>query len=286
MIGAPLYPLLRPLLLILLLLSGICVASCGPADGAIESAVPTTSMVYGFSESGVYRLPASSSDSGALYRGDEPIPVWRTETAADSDAFTYVPVTRTRQSDISGLFWDAGATSVNVVAEPLTAVTAANAQTTAEHRYWYEEDISYQSEADMAFPSLWTRIVAPSQWQHEITVPEGLSSPSTLLVRLWAKTSMPADPDHHIQLLWDDELVGDDTWDGEGMHTISAPLPDISPGRHVLTVIAPGDTDAQAEVVFVDGWGISAQRLLDIRQHPLTWTAISPKVSKKSRLQA
>ncbi len=253
-------------ILLALLWPLLLVGACASTDTEPLSS-PT---VFTFAESGVYRLPAAE---GALQRGQQPLPLWQSDTSSDPITFFYAPVTATRHSMLSALFWDAQTAAAVATPAPLPALSATDAQTTAEQLYWQEEDNSYQSEVDLERPWLWTRIIAPGQWQDTITVPAGATAPFTLTVRLWAKTAMPTDPDHHVQLLWDDALVGDETWDGAGLHTLSVPLLAAAPGQHTLTINLPGDTAALAEVVYIDGWGLAFQRPLDIRQEPATWSA-------------
>lgn len=242
-----------------------------PPSGSVSGG----DLVFTFAQAGVYRLSPERAPA-ALQDGEQSVPLWQAQTLDGPLTFFYAPVTATRSSSLDALFYKPRTPTVLVSPAPLTPLSAPNAQTTTTASLWWEQDLLYQSRAELPLPWLWARLIAPTSWQNEITLPTTASVPFTLTVRVWGQTAMPVDPDHHLQILWDGEVVGDESWEGAGVHTLTIPLVAGASGHHTLTLVAPGDTGATAEVLFLDGWGIAYQRPLDLRAEPVSWLATAP----------
>lgn len=76
------------------------------------------------------------------------------------------------------------------------------------------------------------------------------AGPARLYLRLWANTASPtANPDHHVQLWLNGQLLTEGTHEGQGYWSLSAELPDglLKPGANELCLVAPGDTGARVE---------------------------------------
>jgi len=94
---------------------------------------------------------------------------------------------------------------------------------------------------------------APATTTITLTLPAAVSAPAQMRVNLWSATQDPADPDHHLQVFFNDRRVADESWDGQGARVITARLPadGVRAGVNTLRLSAPGDTRAQAEIVLL-----------------------------------
>lgn len=81
-------------------------------------------------------------------------------------------------------------------------------------------------------------------------VPNLAPGPARLHLRLWANTSSPAfNPDHHVVVQVNGQVVAEGTQDGQGFWFIVADLPAglLRQGENTLVLRAPGDTGARVE---------------------------------------
>lgn len=266
----------RAVLLLFLLFIVAVSAGCQRASrtpvGAEQSA-----WVLTVRHSDVYRLPATwlskGASSGTLRLGDHTLPVWRAENGSISTAFFYAPVTATRQSTIGALFWRAAPAAHPFSPRPLRFIDGHTSQTNTLNTLWREEDRLYKPKADQSVPWFWTELEAPARWLDGITLPSG-AQPCTLTLQLWGMTAMAANPDHHLRVFWDDDALADARWDGAGMRVLRFALSRAAAGGcHTILLQAPGDSGAPADVVFLDRWGVTYRRDLDVRQAAVTWQA-------------
>ena len=102
-------------------------------------------------------------------------------------------------------------------------------------------------------PWFWQALTAPATTTITLTLPAAVSAPAQMRVNLWSATQDPAEPDHHLQVFFNDTRVADESWDGQGARVITARLPadGVRAGVNTLRLSAPGDTRAQAEIVLL-----------------------------------
>lgn len=123
-----------------------------------------------------------------------------------------------------------------------------------------EENAQYAPRAEEVGPWFWVMLAAPRSHTFEITLTEiadaGKDAPQLARLRMgvWASTEAPASPDHHLRVTLNGQPVADATWDGAGAHTIEADLPlaVLQEGVNAVEVDAPGDTEAAADISYVD----------------------------------
>lgn len=260
-------------LLVLLSITWLLLA-CSPLASPPDL-VSGGDFVLTFAQAGVYRLPPAL-EPAAIVHGEQSLPLWQAQTADGPLTFFFVPVTSTRASRLDALFYESQTPALLATPLPPLPLSTTDAQTTTSAHHWREQDLLYQSQADFTLPWLWARLIAPASWQDEITLPIAATGPYTLTLRVWGQTASASFPDHHLQVLWDGDLLSDESWDGARIHSLIIPMATVTPGRHHLTVHVPGDTGAAAEVLFLDGWGIDYQQPLDLRQEPVNWLATAP----------
>ncbi len=130
----------------------------------------------------------------------------------------------------------------------------------------FELNRLYEPLAELPVPWLWERLVAPGKKSFEIKLEGVLKGPCTLRLRLWAKTqATTTTPDHHLRVAANGANVEDQMWDGAGLRQIVINIRDgvFREGVNRITLELPGDTEAPAEIIFVDSIEVSHLRRLD-----------------------
>lgn len=163
------------------------------------------------------------------------------------------------------LAFDAAAASAapdSSMASVVSVVSPAQYQTATLATLWLEQDTIYRPTAPPDTNWLWTSFNAVPTLTLTLPLTSALAAPVTLTLRFWGQSSMPQNPDHHIRVLWNGELVDDHYWDGSALEewTVAAPAP--RPGDNELTLVAPDDTEAPVEVTWLDRVGVTWQRAL------------------------
>jgi len=78
--------------------------------------------------------------------------------------------------------------------------------------------------------------------------------PGRLEVRLAGLTDFPADPDHHIRVAVNDQVVGERIFEGATVQTLDLALPAglLVPGVNEVAITAPGETEARFDISLID----------------------------------
>ncbi len=101
---------------------------------------------------------------------------------------------------------------------------------------------------------LWQSVFAPGTYTVTLDLPMWAGGDADLAVSLWGNTEDQEQPDHHAILRVNGQDVADRTWDGKGWHTITATIPaaTLQETGNSLALIAPGDTQANVDVIYLD----------------------------------
>ncbi len=158
----------------------------------------------------------------------------------------------------------------------MAAVTAASPvyyQSVTTATLWLEQDNTYRPTAPQGANWLWTSFNTAPALTLTVSLTEALAAPITLTLRFWGQSSMPQAPDHHIRVLWNGAVVDEHFWDGNAVEewTVVAPAP--RHGDNILTLVAPGDTEAPVEVTWLDRVAVTWQRTLTHTDGWETWFA-------------
>ena len=198
-----------------------------------------------------------------LTRHDEIIPALWLSSAGGPGLLFYGEAAPGRLGPVGGYHLAFGAVEGQPETEQLPAVTpSAQYQTTTAATLWLEEDNFYRPTAPPESNWLWMSFNAAPALTLTVTLTEAVAAPVTLSLRFWGQSSMPQNPDHHVLVLWNGELVSDHYWDGNALEewTVVAPAP--RSGANELVLISPGDTEAPVEVTWLDRVGVTWQRAL------------------------
>ena len=192
-------------------------------------------------------------------------------SAAGPGLLFYGEATPSRLGSVGGYHLALDATE----APSMTALSALTVpvqfQTTTSATLWLEEDNVYRPTAPPDSYWLWTSFNAAPALTLTATLTEAITAPVTLTLRFWGQSRMQQNPDHHVRVLWNGELVDDHYWDGNALEewTVVAPAP--RSGANELVLISPGDTAAPVEVTWLDRVGITWQRTLTYTGDWETW---------------
>ncbi len=124
-----------------------------------------------------------------------------------------------------------------------------------------EQDTRYLPQATADVPWFWEPIYTPGALEQTVVLTDAQSGAIAATVRLWSHTGFQPQPDHRAVLAWDGAPVGEWTWSGQGMQTLTATWPVEEPGgEHTLTLETPALVEDKVAVVWIDGWEIAYLR--------------------------
>jgi hypothetical protein len=214
-----------------------------------------------------------ASENIHLTRREEAVPALWLPSDDGPGLLFYGEAASSRLGPVGGYHLALDAVGMPAMAE-LSAVTSpVQYQTATTATLWLEADAVYRPTAPPDTQWLWTSFNAAPAVTLTVTLTETLDAPLTLTLRFWGQSSMPENPDHHIRVLWNGELVDDHYWDGSALEewTVTAPAP--RRGSNELVLISPGDTEAPVEVTWLDRVGVTWQRALNFAGGWESWIA-------------
>ncbi len=117
----------------------------------------------------------------------------------------------------------------------------------------------------------------PQSWDFPFQV-DGLANPSapaSLKLEVWGVTSWPQTPDHHLVVSVNGTVVADSKFDGHVVQTLNITVPAgvLQSGANILTLTLPGDTGVSYEIIDLDKYTLTYQRLFIAQEGQLTFTA-------------
>ncbi len=117
-----------------------------------------------------------------------------------------------------------------------------------------EENLLYSPLIQGVEPWMWISLPAPGVWQLPIVLPDAVEGAAFLQMQMWGSTESTQDPDHHVRVRLNNQLLADEKWDGKGIHQFDIQLEpgQLIAGDNVLEIESPGDTGAPAEIAFLD----------------------------------
>jgi hypothetical protein len=145
-------------------------------------------------------------------------------------------------------------------------------QTTTTAAMHLESNQVYRSTAPLEEPWLWTTLRPPQAFSITVPLTDIVESPITMTLQIWGQSRMPVDPDHHLRVSWNGEIVDDRKWDGDRIETWSVDLPQSTRAENTLTLSAPGETEAAVDVMWLDALQFHWRRRLTLSSDSL-WTS-------------
>lgn len=138
-----------------------------------------------------------------------------------------------------------------------------------------ESNTTYLPQVRDADPWLGDRLFAPGEIRVPLTVDHPADGVAAITVRLWAGSEAAADPDHHLTFDLNGQAIGESRWDGAGLHEIRLQIDKniLKHGENILTIAAPGDTGAPADLVYLDAVDLDYPRHLIADNDSLGYSA-------------
>jgi len=251
-----------------LLLLSACTLSGGPAHGQVQAYrffIPTD---------GLYRVTGAALEAAGLdvealdparlrlLRGDREIPMQVSgrgrelliEFYGQATASPYTPLAVYR------LTWDAQeGRRLRVL--PAIAPTGLPAESFTSKVRLAQPRLYYPQAASLPDSWFWQSLTAPLAVTIPVTLPFALPESAYLRIDLLAASQDVANPDHHLQAYWNGLLIADATWDGQGSYALEATIPAaVVEQDNLLRLVAPGDTQALADVVLLAALEITYTR--------------------------
>ena len=267
----------------LAVLTLLVLAACGGANAA----EPASRLALRVEEDGVYSLTSSDlkpfgwdlakldATQIHLERGDQPAPFQLLGKGKNRELrfFGKVEPTRFYNHSVYYLSLENGGQMLAArTVEPATK--QSDASTTNQHTIRFEDNTTYLTQVEGADPWLGARIFAPADLSISLQIPHPTQEEATLTVQFWSASEATVEPDHHLTFQLNGQPLGEDSWDGKGVHQSELQIPGgtLQQGENVLLITAPGDTEARAELAYVDWVEVSYNRLLHADQDVLDFT--------------
>lgn len=128
-----------------------------------------------------------------------------------------------------------------------------------------EENHHYAPQVKQGDHWLWESLPAPLERSYPIPLSDVAQGIASLNIEFWASTEATINPDHHVRISVNGQMISDESWDGQGWHTVQSLLPTglLKSGINTIQIKAPGDTGAPADIVFLNWFEISYWRYLN-----------------------
>lgn len=178
--------------------------------------------------------------------------------------FFFAPDGSTRYTRRTALRLEAGAGGETMAATGSTSAKSSSVRG-GLGSLRLERDRRYLPQAEAEIPWLWEPIRAPGAVTHTVALTDALSGPVTVTLHVWSHTASAAAPDHLLRLRWDEQLVREWEWDGQGMKHLGASWEQRRAAReHTLVLETPLPADVDVAVIWLDALDVTYRR----RVHP------------------
>ncbi len=257
-------------------------------------------------EDGVYTLSGQElEDAGAdlgtieaatlsLYCGGKPVPIM-VEGGKDGrfdrdDRIVFIGThnrgdqtwnSRYSMFNVYWLTWGNGVGARFVQVSGAPDLADADTLRSARHRIHLEQDLVYERYKDIPDPSidhwLWTQLNKNAHpWTIQLPLNDVVpGSDVDLKVAMSGQTALPGvNPDHRVEIRWDDQLVGDLIWDGKESALFEQCLTDFSSlgNSDELSFYLPGDLPGvEYDAVLLNWIEVGYQRQLSANNDNLSF---------------
>ncbi len=161
------------------------------------------------------------------------------------------------------------------------AESASSAESIVQHHIHLEENHNYFPRANGVDNWFWMTLPAPQAVDFEVSIGDGTDGPGQIRLKLFASSDAAAiDPDHHLRVSINGEVVLDEFWDGQGWVELSAEIPAsvLIAGENQITIEAPGDTGVAADINQLDWIEIDYPGRAEVRSGQLSFTSLAEAV--------
>jgi len=198
-----------------------------------------------------------------LRQGENVVPVlW--QQSPDGWGLLFYGQTREPSLGSSGGYvLTVGEPGLRVTPEPAAQRILVGCQNTTQDEIVYGPDEVFRSTAPMDVPWLWQGLRPVDGVTVTVSLSQVLSgTPVGISVTSWGQSAMPANPDHHLRLIWNGAQVDEHYWDGDRLETWSVRVPAVSESVNTIGFVAPGGTEAPVELTWLDEFKVTWTRSL------------------------
>jgi hypothetical protein len=255
-------------------------AACGAPRG--ETALPGSTSIGAVklivSQPGLYMVTAAQLGaqqsiwktvdpaSLRLFLREQEVPVWIEGGTGAFELYFYGVASDSRYT-AGNVYWlTAAASSAGTQPMRMSTQKLAEVGGTVQDHYLatinLEKNQVYAPLVEEGDHWLWVSLPAPKTQDFELNLDHVAPGGGSMQLEVWGSTATMTDPDHHLRVLVNGQVVGDESWDGDGWHTLSADVPaDVwVEGANTLVVEAPDDTGAVADITLVNRFSITYPR--------------------------
>jgi hypothetical protein len=229
-----------------------------------NAAVSAPRYKFLVSADGIYRVSSSAlREAGAmldkidlntlqLYHGDREVAIRVSGNPADFTIEFYGQASHSAYSAKNAYWLRWGVQSGKRMRDLAVASADANLQRNFQDTVRVARPMFYITQAgyDQWFSQT---MIAPVTTTITATLVSAVAAPAQLHLNLWSNSESDINPDHHIQVFFNDVRVTDARWDGMGERTIDATIPitAVRAGENRIRLSSPGDTKAIVEVTLL-----------------------------------
>lgn len=266
----------------------LAVASLLTLTACTSTVLPINASRYKFlvSADGLYRVTSASLRSAGakldnidsttlqLFHADQEIAIRVLDAGKDFSLEFYGQASNSPYSEFNVYWLKWGETKGKRMPERAAVPPAGNPQETFQDQVILSKPtlfIPQIGETDTHW--FWQTLTAPATTTITATLPAATAASAQLRADFWSSTQDLAQPDHHLRLFVNNTPIADQSWDGQGVRAIQAAIPPnvLRDGDNSIRIVAPGDTRAQADIVFLDSITITYTRKLSARGNALTF---------------
>ncbi|MCS7039813.1 MAG: C25 family cysteine peptidase, partial [Caldilineales bacterium] len=120
----------------------------------------------------------------------------------------------------------------------------------------------------------------PATLSVSLELAQPTDTPAQAEVGLWSASEAPVAPDHRLRIALNGRFLAEESWDGRGRRRIALSIPagTLRTGVNTLTLTAPGDTGAPAELAYLDRVVITYTRELLAADDAIAFATTAPVV--------
>ena len=135
----------------------------------------------------------------------------------------------------------------------------------------FEENLRYFPQVTEGDHWFWETIAMTQEWDFNFTIEDYKLGEVQLRLGLWSVTQDMIAPDHHILVNMNGASVVDEYWDGAGRILLDVLVPHdvFFEGDNNIHIELPGDTGADAEIIWLDYVEVVYPRLANTNNHRL-----------------
>jgi hypothetical protein len=258
---------MKYLKLVTLLMLALVFASCQSEAGNTEQPTLAPEILADYealklvtTQEGMYRLSIEeigweqgSVENIAITHKGEPVPYWLETQPSGTDLIFYGQASDSVYTPENAYIIQQNSVSVQTIpaASLKTGNTGVNFVLSTIHS---EENLTYAPKVINGDTWHWAKIIAPHSKDIEVNIAAPAREPAKIKIALWGATTAPTSPNHHVQIRFNQEVVGEATWDAQTWYLFETQLPAglLVDGNNTISIQVTGEVEARIDIVHLD----------------------------------